>query len=144
MQLHELQPNHRQKKRKRVGRGGKKGTYSGRGGKGQTARTGFRRQPRIRELLKKYPKLRGYNRIAKTNIVAVNLSVLEKHFAQGEIVSPDTLAQKKIAGTMKGRSVGIKILGDGEITKALAFVKCAVSKSAKGKIEKAGGTISAT
>ncbi len=141
MQLHELKPIHRQRKRRRIGRGGKKGTYSGRGGKGQTARTGYRLQPRVRELLKKYPKLRGYNRIAQTNVVTVNLATLEKHFAQGETVSPDALAERKIAGTMKGMKVAIKILGDGEITKALTIVKCVVSKSAKAKIEKAGGTI---
>ena len=141
MQLHELQPIHRQRKRRRVGRGGKKGTYSGRGGKGQTARTGYRRQPRVRELLKKYPKLRGYKRNAKTNIVAVNLAILEKHFAQGETVNPGVLAQKKIAGTMKGREIGIKILGVGEITKALTIEKCTESKSARVKIEKAGGKV---
>ncbi|HEY4509829.1 MAG TPA: uL15 family ribosomal protein, partial [Candidatus Paceibacterota bacterium] len=111
MQLHELKPIHHQRKRRRVGRGGKKGTYSGRGGKGQTARTGYRVAPRVRELLKRYPKLRGYKRTAHTNVVAVSLATLEKHFAQGETVNPGALAQKKIAGTMKGRAVGIKILG---------------------------------
>jgi large subunit ribosomal protein L15 len=71
----------------------------------------------------------------------VNLATLEKHFVQGETVSPGVLALKKIAGTMKGKKVDIKILGDGEITKALIIEKCAVSKSAKEKIEKAGGKI---
>ena len=141
MQLHQIKPIHKSRRSRRVGRGGKRGTYSGRGGKGQTARTGYRRQPRVRELLKKYPKLRGYNRIAQTNVVTVNLATLEKHFAQGETVSPDVLAERKIAGTMKGRKVAIKILGDGELTKALTIEKCALSKSAKEKIEKAGGTI---
>ena len=141
MQLHQIKPIHKSARSRRVGRGGKRGTYSGRGGKGQTARTGYRRQPRVRELLKKYPKLRGYNRIAQTNVVTVNLATLEKHFAQGETVSPDVLAERKIAGTMKGRKVAIKILGDGELTKALTIEKCALSKSAKEKIEKAGGTI---
>ena len=141
MQLHELKPIHRQRKRRRIGRGGKKGTYSGRGGKGQTARTGYRVAPRVRELLKKYPKLRGYKRNAKTNVITVNLATLEKHFVQGETVNPAVLAQKKIAGTMKGRGAAIKILGDGEITKALTIEKCTLSKSAKEKIEKAGGTV---
>jgi len=62
MQLHELQPNHKQRKAKRVGRGGKRGTYSGRGMKGQKSRAGYRMQPQVRELVKKYPKLRGYRR----------------------------------------------------------------------------------
>jgi large subunit ribosomal protein L15 len=60
MQLHQLKPIHKLKKRKRVGRGGKKGTYSGRGIKGQKARAGRRLKPAIRELIKRYPKLRGY------------------------------------------------------------------------------------
>lgn len=141
MQLHQIKPIHKSPRSRRIGRGGKKGTYSGRGGKGQTARTGYRLQPRMRELLKKYPKLRGSKRIARTNVVTVSLATLEKHFAQGEIVSPGVLALKKIAGTMKGKASAIKILGDGEITKALTVEKCAVSKSAKEKIEKAGGWV---
>lgn len=60
MQLHELRPLHRGKKRKRVGRGGKRGTYSGRGQKGQKSRAGRRLKPVIREIIKRYPKLRGY------------------------------------------------------------------------------------
>lgn len=60
MQLHQLRPIHKKKPRKRVGRGGKRGTYSGRGVKGQKSRSGARLQPVIRELIKRYPKLRGY------------------------------------------------------------------------------------
>ena len=56
MQIHELRPKHKNKSKKRVGRGGKKGTYSGRGGKGQTARAGSKVKPLIRELIKRYPK----------------------------------------------------------------------------------------
>jgi len=65
MQLHELQPTHKTKTSKRIGRGGKKGTYSGRGMKGQKSRAGARMQPLVRELIKRYPKLRGYRRKAK-------------------------------------------------------------------------------
>lgn len=60
MQLHEIRPLHKGKKRKRVGRGGKRGTYSGRGQKGQKSRAGRRLEPVIREIIKRYPKLRGY------------------------------------------------------------------------------------
>ena len=60
MQLQELKPIHKKKQRKRVGRGGKRGTYAGRGLKGQRARAGRRLKPAIRELIKRYPKLRGY------------------------------------------------------------------------------------
>lgn len=59
MQLHELQPKHKLKKQKRIGRGGKRGTYSGRGIKGQKSRAGRKLKPAIREFIKRYPKLRG-------------------------------------------------------------------------------------
>lgn len=60
MQLHELKPNHKLKKTKRVGRGGKRGTYSGHGIKGQKSRAGRKMQPIIRNIIKRYPKLRGH------------------------------------------------------------------------------------
>ncbi|PIS38709.1 MAG: hypothetical protein COT34_02170 [Candidatus Nealsonbacteria bacterium CG08_land_8_20_14_0_20_43_11] len=60
MQLHQLQPVHKKKERKRVGRGGVHGTYSGKGQKGQKARAGTKFQPAVRYLFKKCPKLRGY------------------------------------------------------------------------------------
>jgi len=60
MQIHQIKTIHKEKEPKRVGRGGKRGTYCGRGGKGQTARAGHKMQPVIRELIKRYPKLRGY------------------------------------------------------------------------------------
>lgn len=60
MQIHQLKPIHKIKKKKRVGRGGKRGTYSGRGLKGQKSRAGRKMQPAIREFIKKFPKLRGY------------------------------------------------------------------------------------
>lgn len=66
MQLHELKPIHKAKKGKRVGRGGKRGTYSGRGQKGQKSRAGRKLKPIVRELIKRYPKLRGYKFKART------------------------------------------------------------------------------
>ncbi|MDD5552006.1 MAG: hypothetical protein PHI88_02520 [Candidatus Pacebacteria bacterium] len=60
MQLHEIRPIHKLKQKKRVGRGGKKGTYCGRGVKGQKARAGAKIRPELRDLVKKIPKLRGY------------------------------------------------------------------------------------
>ena len=135
MQIHQLKPIHRPKKAQRKGRGGKKGAYSGRGIKGQTSRAGHKKQPIIRELIKRYPKLRGYRfkskaQSPKSQTVIVNLEVLEKKFKAGQIVSPETLKVAKV-----------KILGKGELTKALIFENCLVSKSAKDKIIKAGGII---
>ena len=67
MQLHDLKPTNKLKSKKRVGRGGKKGTYSGKGVKGQKSRAGRKLEPPIRGLIKRYHKLRGYkfNRSAK-------------------------------------------------------------------------------
>jgi large subunit ribosomal protein L15 len=142
MQVHEIKPIHKQKKRRRIGQGGKKGTYSGRGIKGQKARTGYRMQPRIRELLKRYPKLRGYRRKdSGKEVVPVNVELLEKHFNPGDTVNPQLLAEKRIVRTIEGRIPAVKILGKGEITKALTIEGCAVSQAAREKIEKAGGTI---
>jgi len=142
MELYQLKPIHKKKRPKRVGRGGKRGTYAGRGVKGQKARAGRRLKPAIRELIKKYPKLRGYRFKPKKEILAiVNIEVLEKKFKTSEIVSPKTLLEKKIIGRIKGRIPKVKILAKGKLTKALTIEGCLVSKSAEEKIKKAGGTI---
>lgn len=60
MQLHELQPLHANKEEKRIGRGGKRGTTSGRGTKGQMSRAGRRVRPAQRDLIQRLPKLRGF------------------------------------------------------------------------------------
>jgi large subunit ribosomal protein L15 len=61
MQLHELAPTHRSKDKKRIGRGGKRGTFCGRGSKGQKSRAGHRIRPAERDLILRLPKLRGKN-----------------------------------------------------------------------------------
>ena len=142
MQLHQLKPIHKKKPRKRVGRGGKRGTYSGRGVKGQKSRAGRRMEPIIRGLIKKYPKIRGYKfKPVKTKPAIVNIGVLEKNFKSGEKVNPNILLKKGLVGRIKGRLPQVKILGKGEITKALVIERCAVSKSAGEKVEKARGKI---
>jgi len=142
MQIHQVQPKTKNRKGRRIGRGGKKGTYSGRGMKGQKSRAGTHFQPRIRELIKKYPKLRGYRAGATPNdIIAVNLDVIEKHFGASEKITPAALVEKRIIAKMKGRVPKVKVLGRGEISKKLSFEGCQVSQSAKEKIEKAGGTV---
>lgn len=146
MQLHQLKPLHYPKKAKRCGRGGKRGTYSGRGVKGQKARAGRKLKPIIRELIKRYPKLRGYRERLKTknqkkNLVIVNLSVLEKKFTSQEIVNPETLFKKGIIDKIKGKLPMVKILGQGEIKKALIIENCYLSQQAEEKIKQAGGII---
>ncbi|HEY4504420.1 MAG TPA: uL15 family ribosomal protein [Candidatus Paceibacterota bacterium] len=131
MQLHQLQPKHQNKRTKVVGRGGKRGKTSGKGGKGQTARAGHRVRPEIRDVIKKLPKLRGYNapRIGKIYAI-INVGDLEKKFEAGAVISPKNFREAKM-----------KILGSGGLTKSFTLTGFSVSKGAKAKIEKAGGTV---
>ena len=142
MQLHELRPKHKFKKPKRIGRGGKRGTYSGKGMKGQKSRAGRRLKPIIRELVKRYPKLRGYRfKGFRLKPTVINVETLEKKFKAGDTITPETLHAKKLFRKMKGRLPQVKILGKGKLTKRLAIENCQISKSAREKIEKAGGVI---
>lgn len=143
MQLHQIQPKHRQQRKHRIGRGGKKGTYSGKGIKGQSARSGARMVPAIRSLIKRYPKLRGY-RVQKTfpSFQIASLNELDRVFKANEVVSPASLLEKRVISRFGGKLLPIKILS-GDITKALTFEGCKVSKNAKIAIEKAGGSIKA-
>lgn len=136
MQLHQLKPKYKSKKKKRVGRGGKRGTYSGRGIKGQKARAGHKIRPEIRDFIKKIPKKRGYRfKPIKSKPQVVNLQDLEKHYETGEIVSPETLLKKGLIGLpagrhgrIKGRVPEVKILGKGKLTKKLEIKNCKISK----------------
>jgi len=140
MQIHQLKVKS-VKKKQRVGRGGKKGTYSGRGMKGQKSRSGASVNPIFEggrsTLIEHLPKMRGFKSHRPKNQV-VDLAQLEKHFADGDLINPQSLLQKKLIDKMK---MPVKILGDGEIKKKLTIEKCLVSKSAKEKIETGGGKI---
>ena len=142
MQIHELKPKHKNRTKKRVGRGGKKGTYSGHGIKGQKSRAGRKMEPIIRSLIKRYPKLKGYRSFRiDSDFTVVNLDVLEKNTKDGEIINPENLIKKGIISNIKGKTPKVKILGTGKLTKKLVFENCKASKTAKEAIEKAGGTI---
>jgi len=148
MQLHELQRASARKDAKRIGRGGKRGKTSGRGGKGQTARAGNSTRPEMRELIKKLPKLRGHgvNRARTVNservlAIPVNLSVIEKTFKAGDTVSPKTLVAAGVISQVRKRVPTVKILGTGDISKKITIEGCTISVTAKTKIEQAGGTI---
>lgn len=149
MQLHDLKRKTENKAPKRVGRGGGRGKTSGRGTKGQKARAGHSIMPAIREQLKKLPKLRGRGVGGLISIQAkplvVNLSSLEVAFAAGESINPKTLVERGLIRTRKNASKApvVKILGTGELTKKFTITGCSVSSSAKEKIEKAGGVVSA-
>ncbi len=145
MQLHDIHPNTKNKKRMIVGRGGKRGKTSGRGTKGQKARAGRKLRPELRDIIKKLPKLRGrgknINQAFRQKPVVVNLSLINEAFEKGTIVTPATLIESGIIRIRKGDKPMVKILGTGEITKALEFSGVEFSASAKEKIEKAGGKI---
>lgn len=140
MQIHQIKVKS-QKKKRRVGRGGKKGTYSGRGMKGQKSRSGASVNPIFEggrsTLIEHLPKVRGFKSHRPKNQI-VDLQKLEKYFADGDIVSLQSLLAKKIVDNMK---TPVKILGDGKLSKKLTIEKCLVSKSAKSKIEAAGGKV---
>jgi len=145
MQIHNIQRLHKNKKKITVGRGSKRGKTSGRGTKGQKARAGHKIRPEIRDLIKRFPKLRGRGKNSfkgfQISAIPVSVAILQKHFNAGEVVSPAILVEKKLAGSYKGGNPIIKILSDGDLSKALTIEGCKVSKMAKEKIEKAGGTI---
>jgi large subunit ribosomal protein L15 len=152
MQLHQLKPKHKSKRKKRIGRGGKRGTYSGRGSKGQRSRAGRKFKPVIRELIKRYPKLRGYKfKRVTLKPAVVNIEMLEKKFSaeEGPVtagkagikINPQLLLERGVIRRIKGRLPRVKILGQGKLTKKLIIENCQVSKQAREKIEKAGGSI---
>lgn len=143
MQVHEVKPKHKNKSKKRVGRGGKRGTYCGHGEKkGQHTRSGRTSKPLINELIKKFPKLRGSGqRTNKKPVEVVNLCDLNGKFKKGEKITPQVLYKKGLIRKENGKIPRVKILGDGDLKKELKFENCKVSSSAKKKIEKAGGEI---
>lgn len=148
MQLNLIAPRTKNKKNAPVGRGGKRGKTSGRGGKGQTARAGHHIRPEVRDLIKKLPKLRGHGknraRTVRTNRIAtsgVNLTALEAAYKAGETVSPASLVARGIVRRAKGRAPVVKILGTGTITKALVIKGCTLSDVARTALTSVGGTI---
>ena len=138
MLLHQVQPTTKHKIARRVGRGGKRGSYSGRGVKGQKAHAGRRIPAAARELIRRLPKLRGYkNKSLRPKDLVVNVGQLDK--VGGRVISVSSLFK---AGIIKySKTAKVKILGDGEVTKSFEVVGVGVSKSAKEKIEKAGGKV---
>ncbi|TSC71032.1 MAG: large subunit ribosomal protein L15 [Parcubacteria group bacterium Gr01-1014_49] len=150
MQLHSLSPRTTYKKNPPVGRGGKRGKTSGRGGKGQTARAGHKMRPESRDLIKKLPKLRGHGknraRTVRTNRIAVspvNLSAVEAAYKAGETVSPASLLARNLVRRAKGTVPAVKILGTGTLSKALVIRGCELSDVARAAILASGGTIHA-
>lgn len=142
MQLHQIKPTIKKKAKKRIGRGGKRGTYSGRGQKGQKARAGHRIYPQIREVIKRIPKKRGYRFSSiQEKPVVINLDILEKKFKEGDRITPEILVKAGVVGRKKGKVPEVKLLGSGNLTKKLLVSECQISGPAREKIEKAGGEV---
>ena len=141
MKLHELAPAAGSTKdSKRIGRGHGSGwgKTAGKGHKGQNARSGGGVRPGFEggqtRLARRIPK-RGFNNIFAAKYTAINVSDLEK-FVDGTVVDGELLVA---AGVVKDCGNGIKVLGNGELTKKLTVKAAAYSASTKEKIEKAGG-----
>lgn len=148
MKLHSLKYNPGAKhRRKRLGCGESSGLgkTSGKGHKGQKARSGSGVRVGFEggqmPLHRRLPK-RGFNNFNFQDKIAVfNVDDLNDRFNDGDTVNEESL---RVSGLLKGRYDGVKILGDGEISKKLNVTVTAVSKSALEKIEKAGGTVEVT
>lgn len=137
------------KKRKRIGRGGERGGTSGRGHKGQKARTAGRKKLTAgfeggqTPLYRRLPKV-GFTQEAfeKKQICIVNLAVLERAFGEGEQVDKAVLRAKGLINVKKSMPEGVvilKILGTGSLKKKLNVIADAFSVSARSAIEKVGG-----
>lgn len=147
MRIHELTST--KKRARRIGRGGKRGSYSGRGVKGQKSRAGRRLRPAERDIILRIPKRRGFaNRPKMETLVVFNVGDLSqrlKSFATGKAPLAVNFELLKAAGILsKGFKGRVKLLGDGEMAFAVNVEKLDVSRSAKAKIEKAGGSVAAS
>lgn len=145
MELKDLTPAEGSTKaRKRVGRGPASGTgkTAGRGMNGQKSRSGGGKGAGFEggqtPLARRLPKLPGFTNPNHQDYVAVNVSRLEAKFEAGETVDSNSLVEK---GIIKHSTDLVKVLGDGEIKKALTVKVDKVSASAKEKIEAAGGKV---
>ena len=144
MKLHELKPNENAfKDRKRVGRGPGSGLgkTSGKGHKGQNARTGGGVRPGFEggqtPLFRRLPKRGFSNSMFKTEYAVINLSDLNK-FDEGAVVTPEIL---KEMGIIKKQLSGIKVLGNGTLEKKITVRANKFSKNAVEKIESIGGKV---
>lgn len=128
------------KGKKRIGRGlGSTGRYSGRGRKGQNARSGVSglKLKGFRRVMLSTPKVRGF-KSNRVKAAVVNVADLHKMYADGETVNLQSLKEK---GLVSKQAKAVKILGNGTIGKKISAEGCLFSKIAAQKIIEAGGTI---
>lgn len=141
--LHMIKPAKGSKKRRqRVGRGdgSGRGTYCGRGVKGQSSRSGRNKGPQFEggqtPLIRRQPKLGGFRNPNREEYEVINLDVLEKKLEPGSYEVTDLVE----AGVVRGK-LPVKVLGRGKVTKKFELKLDAASKSAKEAVEKVGGSI---
>lgn len=142
MKIHELSPAEgsvRDVKRIGRGHGSGNGKTAGKGHKGQNARSGGGVRPGFEggqmPLQRRMPK-RGFNNIFAKEFATINVSELEKRFESGAVVDAQALID---CGAIKNALDGVKILGNGELTKSLTVKAVKFTAAAQEKIEKAGG-----
>ena len=141
MKLHEMKPTYNRQSRKRVGRGpgSGKGMTSGRGEKGQNARSGGGVRPGFEggqtTIARRLPK-RGFTNFNRKEYAIVNVETLNRYEDGTEV----TIALLLEDGVVKKELCGLKVLGEGELTKKLTVKAVKFSASAKEAIEKVGGT----
>lgn len=135
MQFHNITQKTKIHREKRIGRGGKRGTYSGRGIKGMGARAGAKYRPAERDILKRIPKLRGYKfKSFHEKPAVINVDMLEKKFKEGDTVSPATVLKAGLVRRIKGKTPQVKILGRGKLNKKFVFKDVAFSRVVAEKI----------
>jgi large subunit ribosomal protein L15 len=161
MNIHEIKPKTQRQFKKRVGRGGKRGTYSGKGTKGQKSRAGAGVKPGFRggdnRIWQLFPKNRGaskkpggsgndgphpkhrFFRLHREKPIILGLNPINEAFDEGETITPQVLLEKGVIKFIPRK--GVKILGDGSISKKMEFEGFMFSQSAREKIAKAGGKI---
>lgn len=142
MQIHQLRIK-KHKSRKRVGRGGKRGTYCGRGMKGQKSRSGVSINPLFEggrsSLIERLKKMPGF-KSPHPKKININLNDLERNFKAGDTVSVDSLVKIGLVDKIKSKRAKVKILGGGRLTKNITIDKnILLSKSAQASIKKAAG-----
>ena len=143
MKLHDLKPSEGAKhRRRRVGRGisAGQGKTAGRGTKGQRARTGrgvsLYFEGGQLPLVRRLPHTRGFTNIFRVDYEVVNLNTLNAKFSAGAEVTPEAMVEQGLVH----KPDHVKVLGTGDLSKALQVKAHAFSTSAKEKIAKAGGT----
>jgi len=138
MNLHELKSKNQSRNKKRVGRGGKRGTYSGRGQKGQHSRAGRKVRPAMRDVLIRTPKRRGYaNKRKSPSLLSISLNRLEN--IKAEKINLAFLIENKII--RKSVKLVKVVAGKKELTSVLHLEGIKTTKTAKNQIEKVGGSV---